>query len=71
MTNGENERMAVVETKLEAQKEALIDIQLKVDEMYIILQQIKGAKWLGWTLAAALGAIASHFNTIVHYLQGR
>ena len=55
----DNERMAVLETKVQHLSEQLEDTHRKVDEMHSLLLQAKGARWVIIGMAAIGGAIAS------------
>lgn len=64
-------RLSVVESKLEAQNEHNTKIEKKVDDMHDVIMQLRGAKWFGWFMAAALGFLVSNVVTIANYLQGK
>jgi len=66
-----NERLAVLETQQKAQETHNLTIEKKVDEMHDVIMQLKGAKWFGWFIAAALGFLVSNAVTIANYLQGK
>jgi hypothetical protein len=61
----ENERMAVLETKVQHLSDQLEDTHKKVDEMHSLLLQAKGARWVIIGMAAVGGAIASVATTLI------
>jgi hypothetical protein len=61
----DNERMAVLETKVQHLSEQLEDTHKKVDEMHSLLLQAKGARWVIIGMAAIGGAIASVATTLI------
>jgi hypothetical protein len=61
----ENERMAVLETKVQHLSDQLEDTHKKVDEMHSLLLQAKGARWVIIGMAAIGGAIASVATTLI------
>lgn len=67
----QNERLAVLETEIRAQKEHNTRIEAKVDAMYDVIMQLRGAKWMGWFIAAAVGFSISNITTIFNFLQGK
>ena len=66
-----NERVAVLETLLKSQDSRHKEMETKVNAMYDVIMQLRGAKWMGWFIAAAIGFIISNIQSIVHFLQGR
>lgn len=50
-----HERMAVLETKAEAQEAHNKKIEKKVDEMYEVVMTLKIGKYLSWVFFAAIG----------------
>ena len=66
-----NERVAVLETLLKSQDSRHKEMEIKVNAMYDVIMQLRGAKWMGWFIAAAIGFIISNVTSIVHFLQGR
>jgi hypothetical protein len=67
MTNKiENERIAVLETLLEIQTEKLDKMEFKVSQMHDIIMQLRGIKWFGLTIAAALGFMISKFEAFLN-----
>jgi len=61
----ENERMAVLETKVQHLSDQLEDTHKKVDEMHSLLLQAKGARWVIIGMAAVGGAVASIATTMI------
>ena len=66
-----NARLSVVESKQISQEAHNTKIEKKVDDMHDVIMQLRGAKWFGWFIAAALGFLVSNVVTIANYLQGR
>lgn len=66
-----NARLAVVESKQITQEAHNLKIEKKVDDMHDVIMQLRGAKWFGWFIAAALGFLVSNVATIANYLQGK
>ena len=66
-----NERVAVLETLLKNQDSRHKQMEVKVDAMYDVIMQLRGAKWMGWFVAAAIGFIISNIQSIVHFVQGK
>ena len=66
-----NERVAVLETLLKSQDSRHKEMETKVNAMYDVIMQLRGAKWMGWFIAAAIGFIISNIQSVVHFLQGR
>lgn len=60
-----HERMAVMETKQTAQEAHNARQEKKIDEMYEVIIKLKGAKYFGWFLAAAVGYVV---HTIIPLL---
>lgn len=65
------ERLAVLETKQATQEEHFQRMEKKVDAMYDVIMQLKGAKWLGWVIAAAFGFLVSNVHVLYNFLQGK
>jgi hypothetical protein len=63
----DNERMAVLETKVQHLSEQLEDTHKKVDEMHAVLLQAKGARWAILAMAAVGGALASFATKLVTF----
>jgi hypothetical protein len=55
----DNERMAILETKVQHLSNQLEDTHRKVDDMHGVLMQAKGARWAILAMAALGGAMAS------------
>ena len=72
MSNNEiNERVAVLETLLKSQDARHKQMEVKVDAMYDVIMQLRGAKWMGWFIAAAIGFVISNAQSILHFVQGK
>ena len=72
MSNNEiNERVAVLETLLKSQDARHKQMEVKVDAMYDVIMQLRGAKWMGWFIAAAIGFVISNMQSILHFVQGK
>jgi hypothetical protein len=61
----DNERMAILETKVQHLSEQLEDTHRKVDDMHAVLMQAKGARWAILAMAALGGAIASFATKLI------
>jgi phosphoglycerate dehydrogenase-like enzyme len=61
----DNERMAILETKVQHLSEQLEDTHKKVDAMYELLMQARGARWVIIGMAAIGGAVASIATTMI------
>ncbi len=68
----ENERIAKLEVLVKHIDDRQLDMAEKVDNMHDILQQVKGAKWVGLVLAGFIGFVVSKADILISYLiQGR
>jgi hypothetical protein len=68
----ENERIAKLEVLVQHIDNRQIDMSEKVDNMHDILQQVKGAKWVGLVLAGFIGFVVSKADILISYImQGR
>lgn len=70
------ERIAVLETKQTAQEESNkrqeshnLKIEKKVDAIYEVIMTFRGAKYLGWFLAAAIGYVVHTILPFLGYKQ--
>jgi hypothetical protein len=63
----DNERMAVLETKVQHLSEQLEDTHRKVDDMHAVLMQAKGARWAILAMAALGGFIASLATKLIPF----
>ena len=63
-----NERLAVVETRLETIEKNILDVQKTAKDTNDVIQQLKGAKYVGWFIAAGFGYL---IHTILPFLQGK
>jgi tetrahydromethanopterin S-methyltransferase subunit G len=66
-----NSRIAVLETLMVEQDKRHKKMESKVDAMYEVIMQLRGAKWFGLLIAASVGFIISNISSIVHFLQGK
>lgn len=71
MTSDLNARLAVLETKQEHTEQHNVLRDKKIDEMYEVIMKLKGAKWVGWFIAAAFGFVVSNVHTLWQLLQQR
>lgn len=60
-----NERLAVLETHQKVQEMHNSKIEKKVDEMHDVIMQLRGAKWLGWVVAAGVGFAISNGASLI------
>jgi hypothetical protein len=61
----DNERMAILETKVQHLSDQLEDTHKKVDEMHNLLMQAKGARWVIVGMALIGGALASFATKLI------
>lgn len=66
-----NARLAVIESKQTTQEAHNLKIEKKVDDMHDVIMQLRGAKWLGWFIAASLGYVLSNLADFWHLIQGK
>ena len=66
-----NERVAVLETLLQSQDTRHKEMEVKVNAMYDVIMQLRGAKWVGWFVAAALGFLISNISGLMNFFQGK
>lgn len=66
-----NERVAVLETLLKSQDSRHKEMEIKVNAMYDVIMQLRGAKWMGWFIAAAIGFIISNVTSFLNLIQGK
>ena len=66
-----NERVAVLETLLKSQDSRHKEMETKVNAMYDVIMQLRGAKWMGWFIAAAIGFIISNVTSFLNLIQGK
>ena len=62
------ERLAVVETRLNSIEKTMTEIQKTAKDTNDVIQQLKGAKYVGWFIAAGFGYL---IHTILPFLQGK
>lgn len=60
-----NERIVILETLLSHQDERHRKMEVKVDAMYDVIMQLRGAKWLGWVIAAGVGFAVSNGASLI------
>lgn len=65
------ERIAVLETKIDTLEKHNLKIEEKVDQMYDVIMQLKGAKWITWVFFVSLGFVASNIGEFINFLQGK
>lgn len=61
-----NERLAVVETRLDTIEKHIVSSEKTLKEMNDVIQQLKGAKYFGWFIAAAVGYL---IHTLLPFLN--
>jgi hypothetical protein len=66
MTDGE--RITALEVKVDHLEGTVQKMAEKIDAMYEDFQQMKGAKWLAWTLLVAIGAVGGFVVDKLHKL---
>lgn len=67
MVDDTRDRVIRVEAEIDSVKEDITDIKVKVDVMYEVLMQAKGAQWLLLGTAAFLGFLASMIPKLYTY----
>lgn len=72
MDNVERERLAKLEVLVEHSVQKQEEMSAKVNVMYDVLLQVKGAKWFGLVMAGLIGSLLAKADVVIHYLtQGR
>lgn len=62
-------RLSVLETKQEHIERHNVQRDKKIDDMYEVIMKLRGAKWVGWFIAAAFGFVLSNMSTLWQLIQ--
>ncbi|MCC6775615.1 MAG: hypothetical protein IT537_03105 [Hyphomicrobiales bacterium] len=68
---GENERLAVLEQRVQHMEGQVETMATKVDEMHAILLQAKGVRWTVLTVASIVGTLTAALMWMAQHVQIR